>query len=756
MHLFTEPECTGMIRSSGSFRRAVLIALGIAACWQWPPVVAQIAIIRNPVTGAGNEFRVTEIEVNADIRDQVSSVQIAQNFENTSRRTLETQFVFPLPDDASITDLTLVVDGKELPGELKPKDQARSEYEAIVRKQQDPALLEYIGRGLFRTSVFPIPAGQSRRVEIRYTQLLKNDSGLTDFTLPLGTTKHSTKSVDELSVTVRIKSGEELKNIYSPTHDLEIDRQSDKKATCRLKLENVAAPNDFRLLYSVRGGDVGMSLVTHKPSNDEQGYFLLLATPKIKVKKNEILPKTVIFVVDRSGSMAGKKIEQAKASISYMVNSLNDSDTFNIVSYSSEVDVFRPEIETVNSSTREAALNYIEDIYSGGGTNIDNALTTALEQLTDSSRPSYVMFFTDGLPTVGETREATIAANVRRQNRASARLFNFGVGYDVNSRLLDRLSRDQRGTSVYVKPEEDIEVAAGNLFQKVSMPAMTDVEVGFEMEQPENIRKPVNRVYPSSLPDLFRGEQLVVVGRYRQHGPVEVRLEGKVNKDVRNMKLNAKFGDKKSTRRNGFVATLWATRRIGDIIDELDLNGQNKELVSELVDLSLKYGIMTPYTSFLADENTPLNDRRRLTMESESLTSDGLSIVSGASGFRQREFKQRLQKADRGLNLLNKETALSSRFGVTRPSANAPADSVASGGFGGGRQSGGVARDSTAKKETKPSPKCCQSCLSNGSGTRRSTGGIMNGRMLLLPQKRNLSTTKMSSRCYSSHASTSS
>lgn len=679
--------------------------------------MGQVPIVtRGPGHPSVAEFRIGSVEVTADIVDQVAKVQMAQTFKNVSRRTLETQFLFPLPDDVAISGLTLIVDGKELPGELTPKDQARREYEAIVRKQNDPALLEYIGQGLFRTSVFPVPAGQERRVEIRYTQLLKSDSGLVDFTLPLGTVKQTGQPIDQLNITVRVKSKDELKNVYSPTHDFDIYRANDNRAVCRLTLTNVTQPDDTRLLYGVRGGEFGMNLVSYQPDEQEQGYFMLLASPKVKVKKGQEIPKTVLFVVDRSGSMSGEKIEQAKSSLRLMINQLGQKDTFNIISYSSEVDLFRSELELVSDDTRKAALNYVEDIYSGGGTNIHEALSSALGQLQDDDRPTYVMFFTDGLPTVGETNENAIAAGIDKANNVNARIFSFGVGYDVNSRLLDRLSKDQRGTSVYVKPDEDIEVAASNMFRKVSAPAMTDVKIRFDGAMHDGPGNLVTRTYPSDLMDLFRGEQLIVVGRYRKSTPVKVILKGQVAGKAREMSIETSFGNAAETRKNQFVETLWATRRIGEIIDDLDLKGQNKELIDELVALSLKHGIMTPYTSFLADENMSFGDRSRLMTEAES-RSDGLSIASGLGGFSQRSFKSELKRASRVNSpalqdaaeeadmALGRKLSTSSRRGGRPQATPAPAGFSLDGegqspGGARGRQLGGAAAASLGKNDS--------------------------------------------------------
>ena len=447
-----------------------------------------------------------------------------------------------------------------------------------------------------------------------------------------------------MKLNVRIDTSEPIKTVYSPTHEFDIERPDEDKARCKLVLPNVMRPSDVRLLYGTKGGDVGMNLISYRPHADKDGYFLLLASPRVKAKKAEVIPKTVLFVVDRSGSMSGAKIDQAKASLKYMINQLGDKDTFNIISYSSDVDMFREELELVSTDTRKAANGYVEDIYPGGGTNINDALTAAMKQLKDRSRPCYVMFMTDGLPTVGVKSEKTIAANAKTLNEFSSRIFSFGVGYDVNSRLLDRLSRDNRGSSVYVKPNEDIEVASTNVFRKVSSPVLTDISVDIVPESHDSDRKAVKRVYPRTVTDLFRGEQLVMVGRYNASGKTRVKITGMIGDRKKKFELQTKLVKKSDTGTNGYVEKLWATRRIGEIIDQLDLNGQNKELVDELVALSLKHGIMTPYTSFLADESTQLANRDNFDRAGIRLRR-GLSAASGQAAFNQRSIKQSLMES---------------------------------------------------------------------------------------------------------------
>lgn len=212
-------------------------------------------------------------------------------------------------------------------------------------------------------------------------------------------------------------------------------------------------------------------MLSVKPSSSEDGYFLLLASPEVKPVDTRVLPKTVIFVIDRSGSMAGKKIEQARNALKSVLSNLRDEDLFNIVAYDDRVESFKPELQRYSPQVRSDAARFVDNIREGGSTNIDSALKAALAMVRDSSRPSYVLFMTDGLPTAGETRELTIAENCRSGNAGRSRIFSFGVGFDVNARLLDRLSGGNSGTSEYVKPDEDIETHVASFYSKMTRPA---------------------------------------------------------------------------------------------------------------------------------------------------------------------------------------------------------------------------------------------------------------------------------------------
>ena len=415
-------------------------------------------------------YKIKELALQARIVDQVARVQVSQSFVNTGSRLMEVAFVFPLPYDGAVDQLTFMVDGKEIPAKLLPAAEARSIYEGYVRRNQDPALLEWIGTGMFKTSVFPVPPGAERKVNLRYNQLLRKDGHVTDFLFPLSTAKYTSAPVERVLIEASIESAIAIKSVYSPTHTIDVKRSDDRHATIRFELQNQVPATDFRLFYDVAKGEVGASVLSYRPASDDDGYFLLLASPQIKADAAERPAKTTIFVVDRSGSMSGKKMEQAKEALKFVLNNLRQGDTFNIIAYDSSVESFRPELQKYDEETRKAALGFIEGIYAGGSTNIDGALSTALEMIQDAKRPGYVIFLTDGLPTAGETNEAKIVDRARQRNKYRTRVVNLGVGYDVNSRLLDRLSRANYGQSEFVRPDEDLEAHVSRLHNRISAP----------------------------------------------------------------------------------------------------------------------------------------------------------------------------------------------------------------------------------------------------------------------------------------------
>ena len=527
--------------------------------------------------------------VNVIIEDRIATTRVDQVFYNPYEFEVEGTYIFPIPEEAAISEFSMYVDGKKLEGKLLDKDEARRIYEEIVRKRRDPALLEYVGRNAFQARIFPIPPNGERRIQLEYTQILPYESGLIKYVYPLDTERFSAEPIEEVSVRVEIHSRAPIKAVYSPSHKVDIQREDEYTAVVGYEATDILPDKDFALYYSVSPEEVGLSLLSYKPAG-EDGFFLLLMAPQVEVEEQEAVAKDVIFVLDVSGSMEGEKLRQAKAALEFVLKRLNPEDRFNVLAFSTGVRRFAPSLRP--ASERDEALKFTRKLQARGSTNIYQALLEALSDVED--RPTYLLFLTDGLPTVGVTDVERIVQEVGQKVPENVRLFTFGVGDDVNTFLLDRLSSEHRGTSVYVRPGEDIEAAVSAFYSRISYPVLTDIAIDWG-----GIR--VEDVHPYPLPDLFAGMQLVVVGRYREGGKTRIVLSGKVGEEEKRFV----YEDVEFVEKGGedFIARLWATRRIGYLMEQIRLHGEDKELVNEIVELSLRYGIITPYTSFLVEED---------------------------------------------------------------------------------------------------------------------------------------------------------
>ncbi len=543
-----------------------------------------------PIPDCAAYLAVKNHNVTVTIDNQLAKTHVDETFVNPSDYQLEGTYIFPLPDDATINDFAMYVDGKKLEGQVLDRAQARQIYEEIVRRRRDPALLEYVGRNAFQARIFPIPPHSEKRVEIDYGQVLKNEGGLVKYIYPLNTEKFSPDPLANVAVNVSIKSDQALKAIYSPSHQVSVTRSNDYNASVGYEASNVKPDRDFVLYYSVSSSELGATLLSYKPDGKTDGFFLLLVTPQVKTEQQGVIAKDVILVLDTSGSMQGQKIEQARRALKYVLEQLNPSDRFNVITFSTGVVPYASSLQP--ASARADAERFVDQIAAGGSTDINRAMLEALSD-SDRERPTIVIFLTDGLPTAGETDTQRILDNVDGAAGSNVRLFTFGVGDDVNTLLLDSLSEKHRGASAYVRPGEKIDETVSDFYNKVSTPVLSDVNVDWGGIQ-------VSDVYPYPLPDLFAGSQLVIAGRYRDSGPVTITLKGNVNGQPQTYKFEDL--NLKSAGGDEFIAPLWATRKIGYLLAQIRLHGENQEAVDEIVALAVRYGIVTPYTSFLIDE----------------------------------------------------------------------------------------------------------------------------------------------------------
>ena len=593
---------------------ALLVVLGLAAAAAADGFVVPV----RPDIRIRGHWAVKYHHVNMRVRNQVASVSIDQAFVNTGRGTIEVEYLFPVPPGAAIDSMTLIVGKKEYAARLLGAEEARRIYEEIVRRKKDPALLEYAGFGLFKTRAFPLQPGEPVRVQVTYKNICRKEGALVQVWYPLNTEKFSAKPIEDVRVTVDIKAPGDILTPYSPTHDITVDRRQPNHLVLTYRARNSLPTQDLLVYYEESARDVGATLVSHMPEADKDGYFMMLASPSPRTSKVKISPKDVIMVLDSSGSMSGQKIRQAKEALRFILKNFNAEDRFNVVVYSDVVEPFYEELVGVSDRRIADALERVDAIDAAGGTNIHDALQTAmtlLRQGADVVRSRYILFLTDGQPTIGQTDEKQILAEAKKANTCEARVFAFGVGYDVNVRLLDKLVGDNHGRSIYVKKDEPVEPKVTALYTKIKNPVMTKLTIRLE-----GLR--IRDMYPRELPDLFEGDQIVLVGRYdwkdleelpRAAGgspntrATQLVIVGTCGGEERGFEYPVTLRTVGKDMRYAFVEKLWATRRVGFLFDQIQLHGKSKEVIDELVRLSMRYGIITPYTSFLADERTRLD-----------------------------------------------------------------------------------------------------------------------------------------------------
>jgi Ca-activated chloride channel family protein len=567
--------------------------------------------------------------VNIRVRDQVADVSIDQAFLNTGQGMIEAQYVFPIPPNAAIDSLTLLVDGKEFKGKLLSREEARRAYEEIVRTKRDPALLEYVNYGMYRTSAFPLFPGKAVRVVVHYTDLCKKDGDIVEVFYPLNTEKFSSRAIDDVEIRTDVLEKAPISAVYSPTHAVVIERPSPEHVIASYKITQDIPSTDFRLMYQPSRNSVGATVLSYRPNEKEDGYFLMMVSPTPRAEKSTIAAKDLVIALDRSGSMSGQKIEQAKASLTFVLKNLNPTDRFNVIVYNDTVDSLFESLMPNERGNVEKALGMIDRINASGGTNIHDALASAVKSASSSGpekRTRYILFLTDGLPTVGQTSETIILKDTSAANeRVKAHIFAMGIGYDVNVRLLDRLVGENRGVSNYVKEREPLESHISSLYGKLKNPVMTDLTISFSGVK-------TTMTYPQSIPDLFEGDQMILVGRYDGSGPAAFDISGTYAGKQQSFHYSADFARASDRFSYAFLEQLWAVRRIGFLLDQIQLNGHSTEVVNELIRLSKQYGIITPYTSFLADERTDLSNPTALLREGNKTSFDLISNVSGGIG----------------------------------------------------------------------------------------------------------------------------
>jgi Ca-activated chloride channel family protein len=531
-------------------------------------------------------FEVRYSTITAAIDGARATTTIEEQIAAPAATEVQAVCIVPLP--AGVVEKDIVSSSPEM--KYLGVEEARAMYETVARGAGTTKLLALAGRPALLARAFTL--GTKSEIHVVYSHAVAESKGLHAYACPVPETGLAASPVARLTIDVSVKNVRALRAMFSPTHEAEIERKGLFEAQVRVAADNWIGGGQFRLVYVADNAPLGLRMLAHREKGEPRGYFMLIGNPTGDPKGGIVIEKDVLFVLDTSGSMRGEKMEQARAAVEYCLKNLNPGDRFNIVTFGTKVASFRKALVTRTDEAVEAARVFIDEIVPVGRTNIDGALARGLAGTPRKGRPRIMIFLTDGTPTAGERVPEKIIGRATKGNTSGTRIFVMGVGHDVNAHLLDRLAEDTDGGSEYVGPEEEIDVKVAALYNRLSHPVLTSVKVAFGDLM-------TTSVYPRKVPALFRGSGIMITGRYRGGGTHTVTVTGSLAGEKKTHSCTAVFPEGASPAHE-YVASLWASRKIGYLLQEIRLHGENTELIEEVVRLSRAFGIVTEYTSFIA------------------------------------------------------------------------------------------------------------------------------------------------------------
>jgi len=592
--------------------------------------------------------------VTVEINDGYARTRVEQRFYNPYPVEVSGRYVFPIPEMAALSDFKVRLDGRPQTVTIMSQGETNLYFQQAIKDHQDPTLLAYIDGETYALEV-TLPPHSAKEMILEYEEMLTPRSGLYRYLYVLGTERYSASNLQEVSVTVDLRSSKGVASVYSPSHAVTVERVGPNRVRATYTDRDVAPTEDFELYYATPGQEFGAGLLNYE--KDGLGYFLFLFSPSSTAAATDSIPKDIVVVIDRSGSMSGEKMEQAKGALQFILRQLGEKDRFSIVDFDDVVSVLDVSLLPVSNRSIQDASRYVDQLYARNNTDVERALTTGLDILAESEEreaAKVVVFLTDGLPTAGVTDERLIAQSVRRANDGvGASVHVFGVGYDVNTHLLDQLAVENHGAVVYVEPGQSLERALTEFYGQIAHPLLTEVEIAFEGMK-------VSEVYPQQVPDLFVGSSLVLTGKYRPSSRlVTVRLTGQTAEVKREYAASFVL---KTDSDQAFIPRLWATRKVGQLLDRVRVEGESEALVAEIKALGLGYGIVTPYTTLLIQsQESGAASAANMSLYRQDLDGDGqwdYNSVSGGATVKARLQNQAYQSAQqanlaRGANVAN-------------------------------------------------------------------------------------------------------
>jgi Ca-activated chloride channel family protein len=544
---------------------------------------------------------IKKVETTVNIEEQIAVTHVDQTFYNEMSTSVETIFMFPLPANATVSELVYWVNGQRFVAEIREKAAAAAAYNEQVRKWLDPALLEYLGNNLFRLSIVPVAANSDVRTEITYVEPLSYDFGVVNYKFRLNTLGLSSKPLQKVLLNLEASSKFDYLQFSSPSHGNSTGALLTKIAGNHYKFlygdENFIPDKDFTLEFKTCRTSIEFNALSYKPSSADSigndNFYTIWISPPDSVNDNDVIPKNIVFTADISSSMDGTRIQQLKEALNNFITLLTPADKFNIITFGTFVKSFKPDLVPADQGNIAAAKDFIQQLYALGLTNIDEAITASLKQSYGDSTSNNLVFFTDGYPTWGDTSRTNILLHAKQNNKNGTRIFSFGIGDEISKALLQDLADQNHGFCKIISSNDSIALVINDHFKRISSPVLTDISIGLGGLQSFD-------EYPKTINDLFWGNQLMQLGLYKNGGLFEVTLNGKIRSKPVQYKQLVYFNDATGSGHR-FVPRLWAKQKIDYILNLIAAYGETKELVDQVIELSKRFQILTPYTSFYVD-----------------------------------------------------------------------------------------------------------------------------------------------------------
>jgi len=711
------------------FGLALLLTGGMVSAAQNPTAARRIAVAPTPgqlqIIGAnGGAVGLCPLKhtaVTADVAGFVARVNVRQEFRNPSNEPVEALYTFPLPADAAVDDMTMIIGQRVVKGQIKRREEARAIYEAAKNSGQAASLLDQERSNIFTQSVANIMPGEGVTISISYVHLLKYDEGQYEFVFPtvVGpryvpngggyTTPGSrgasspapviledpgktpvvtdadkitppiappaTRAGHDLSILVNLDGGLPLQDVRSQLHPIRVDRAGPSRARIQLEQQTTLPNKDFVLRYRVAGDHMQTGLVAHAPGPASGGYFTMILQPPLAPPQSEVSPKEMVFVIDQTGSQNGWPIEKAKETMRFCIENLNPGDTFQLLGFNTQVFPCFSAPVPANPANVAAALKFLAPIQGNGGTDILKAVDYALTIPDDPGRLRVVCYMTDGY--VGNDMQII---DYIRKNRGRARLFPFGIGNSVNRMLIEGMATEGKGASEYVMLNAPGNAAAAKFYTRVAKPLLIDVQVDWN-------GLPVEHVYPKAIPDVFTAGPIILKGRYHHAAEGDITLRGTLRGRPWSQRVHVRLP---ALEKGGSaIPTLWARAKLEDlqVQDYLgaQTNNPNPEIQQQIIGVALDYRLMSQYTSFVAVEERVVNvggKQRKLDVPvelPEGVSHDGMRSLRESESLG----RKNLGLSAYGLNYRYKPQSGGRRLAREPAAAAQPAPLSAAGGVGG-------------------------------------------------------------------------